>query len=100
MTQQFSFWPERGCLTRSDPAWIGAGEVRVPLLRAIPVVVLPPSDAGRGRAPACEHHANSYLTKPVDFGRVSVLLRDLGFYWLAWTVIPSEDFQPNDTLTL
>ncbi len=45
---------------------------------AIPVVVLTSSDAERDVALAYEHHANSYLTKPADFGQLSTLLRDLG----------------------
>ena len=59
-----------------------------PKLHTIPVVVLTSSDAERDMALAYEHHANSYLTKPVDFGRFSVLLKDLGFYWLAWNKHP------------
>jgi CheY-like chemotaxis protein len=59
-----------------------------PQLRTIPVVVLTTSDAERDMALAYEHNANSYLTKPVDFGRFSVLLKDLGFYWLAWNRSP------------
>jgi len=59
-----------------------------PNLHTIPVVILTTSDAERDMALAYEHNANSYLTKPVDFGRFSVLLKDLGFYWLAWNQHP------------
>jgi CheY-like chemotaxis protein len=57
-------------------------------LHRIPVVVLTTSDAERDVAQAYEYHANSYLTKPVDFGGFASLLRDLGFYWLAWNKQP------------
>jgi CheY-like chemotaxis protein len=57
---------------------------RDPLLHTIPVVILTTSDAERDMAQAYENHANSYLTKPVDFEKFSVLLKDLGYYWLAW----------------
>lgn len=57
-------------------------------LRALPVVVLTTSDAERDLAMAYEFHANSYLTKPVDFNDFSKLLGDLGFYWLAWNKRP------------
>lgn len=57
-------------------------------LRALPVVVLTTSDAECDVAKAYAHHANSYLTKPVDFGEFSRLLKDLGFYWLAWNRRP------------
>ncbi len=58
------------------------------LLKSIPVVVLTTSAAERDLAMAYQHHANSYLTKPVDFESFSNLLRDLGFYWLAWNRRP------------
>ncbi|UFS72782.1 response regulator [Geomonas sp. RF6] len=58
------------------------------VLRSIPVVVLTTSDAERDMALAYEYHANSYLTKPVAFADFSRLLKDLGFYWLAWNRRP------------
>jgi len=57
-------------------------------LQLIPVVILTTSDAERDMALAYQYHANSYVTKPVDFARFSTLLRDLGFYWLAWNRHP------------
>lgn len=57
-------------------------------LLALPVVVLTTSDAERDMAIAYEYHANSYLTKPVDFNDFSQMLGDLGFYWLAWNKRP------------
>ena len=57
-------------------------------LNALPVVILTTSDAERDMAMAYEYHANSYVTKPVSFDEFSTLLRDLGFYWLAWNKRP------------
>ena len=57
-------------------------------LRALPVVILTTSDAERDMAMAYEYHANSYVTKPVNFDEFSRLLKDLGFYWLAWNRHP------------
>lgn len=57
-------------------------------LKALPVVILTTSDAERDLAMAYEYHANSYVTKPVSFDEFSKLLRDLGFYWLAWNKRP------------
>lgn len=57
-------------------------------LRTIPVVILTTSDAERDMAKAYEYHANSYVTKPVSFEEFSKLLKDLGFYWLAWNRRP------------
>ena len=59
-----------------------------PSLQVLPVVILTTSDAERDMAQAYEHHANSYVTKPVNFTEFSRLLRDLGFYWLAWNKRP------------
>jgi CheY-like chemotaxis protein len=60
-------------------------EVKADLgLRAIPVVVLTTSDTDRDVAEAYQNYVNSYLVKPLDFGKFARLLRDLGFYWLAW----------------
>ncbi len=57
-------------------------------LRPMPVVVLTTSDAERDMAMAYEYNANSYVTKPVSFVEFSKLLKDLGFYWLAWNKRP------------
>ena len=57
-------------------------------LRTIPVVILTTSEAEQDAVRAYEHHANSYLVKPVDFEQFSRLMEELGFYWLAWNYYP------------
>jgi len=57
-------------------------------LKRIPVVILTTSEADRDVARAYEHHANSYLVKPVDFAKFTQLMDDLGFYWLGWNHYP------------
>lgn len=57
-------------------------------LHSLPVVILTTSDAERDMAAAYDFHANSFLTKPINFGDFSTLIRDLGFYWLAWNQRP------------
>lgn len=57
-------------------------------LKSIPVVILTTSQAERDLTLAYQHYVNSYLTKPVEFQSLSRLLRDLGFYWLAWNRRP------------
>lgn len=57
-------------------------------LRPLPVVILTTSATERDMAMAYEYHANSYVTKPVAFTEFSKLLKDLGFYWLAWNRRP------------
>jgi CheY-like chemotaxis protein len=58
-------------------------------LRKIPVVILTTSEAEQDVAKAYEHHANSYLVKPVNFTKFSHLMDELGFYWLAWNHKPT-----------
>ena len=57
-------------------------------LQRIPVVILTTSEVEADAVRAYENHANSYLVKPVDFAKFSQLMRDLGFYWLAWNHYP------------
>ncbi len=57
-------------------------------LRRIPVVILTPSEAEKDIANAYDHYANSYLVKPLDFDKFVQLMKDLGFYWLAWNRHP------------
>lgn len=59
-----------------------------PELARIPVVVLTTSAAETDIARAYDHHANSYLVKPVDFTKFTDLLQTLGYYWLAWNQKP------------
>ena len=56
---------------------------RDPVLHRTPVVVLTTSGAERDVAMAGAYHANSFMTKPVDFRQLSQLIRDLGFHSLA-----------------
>jgi CheY-like chemotaxis protein len=50
-----------------------------PELRRLPVVVLTTSDAERDVAMAYEHHADCFVTKPVDLSRLSSLIAERGF---------------------
>lgn len=62
-----------------------------PALKAIPVVVMTTSDAESDRAKAYEHHANSYVVKPVNFDRFRELVKDLCLYWGVWNEPPDGD---------
>jgi CheY-like chemotaxis protein len=61
-----------------------------PKLTTIPVVILTTSAAETDMVKAYEHHANSFLVKPVDFTQFSKLMDTLGYYWLAWNQYPHE----------
>jgi len=60
-------------------------------LRDIPVVILTTSKAEADVGEAYDHHANSYLIKPVDFRSFARLMQDLGFYWLMWNHHPGAE---------
>jgi two-component system, response regulator len=59
-----------------------------PALLRIPVVILTSSDAETDIAKSYDHHANSYVVKPLDFKTFTRLMKDLGFYWLGWNAKP------------
>lgn len=54
------------------------------LLRAIPVVILTTSTNEHDLEMAYKNHANSYVTKPVDFQKFHQMMMDLNYYWTAW----------------
>ncbi|MCG8404661.1 MAG: response regulator [Phycisphaerales bacterium] len=56
-------------------------------LRTIPVVVMTTSQAEADKVKAYYNHANSYLTKPVDFGRFQKMVKDLKLYWGLWNQV-------------
>ena len=60
------------------------------VLKRIPVVILTTSAADSDVRHAQELYANAYVVKPVDFSKLTCLLRDLGFFWLAWNQPPSD----------
>jgi len=59
-------------------------------LKSIPVVVLTSSSAEQDIAKAYASNANSYLVKPVDFEKFTRMMKDLGYYWLAWNRNPQK----------
>jgi CheY-like chemotaxis protein len=59
-------------------------------LTIIPVVILTTSADEADMVKAYEHHANSFLVKPVDFTQFSKLMETFGYYWVAWNQYPHE----------
>ncbi len=54
------------------------------LLGSIPIVVLTTSAQQADRERAYFLHANSYIVKPVNYGKFEILVGDLSTYWGAW----------------
>ena len=61
-----------------------------PVLRTIPVVILTTSQAEVDRVKAYANHANSYLSKPVDFEKFHQMIKDLKMYWSVWNQPPPD----------
>lgn len=57
-------------------------------LSKMPVIILTTSAAEKDVAEAYEHHANSYVVKPMDFEKFEQLMDDMGYYWMAWNRDP------------
>ncbi len=58
-------------------------------LRSIPVVVLTTSETEADRQKAYANHANSFLTKPIDFLSFQRMMKDLRYYWSVWNQPPA-----------
>lgn len=58
-------------------------------LMSIPVVILTTSENEIDRAQAYQGHANSYLSKPVNFERFQNMVKDLNLYWTVWNHPPT-----------
>jgi two-component system response regulator len=58
--------------------------------KRLPIVVLTSSTEDRDRLAAYDHHANSYVRKPVDYDQFVTAARQLGLYWMVLNVQPPE----------
>ena len=59
-----------------------------PLLMEIPVVVLTTSKAENDIRTSYTHHANCYITKPVDFKQFARIMREVVSFWFGVVVLP------------
>lgn len=62
-----------------------------PRLKYIPVIVLTTSDDERDILGAYGAHANSYITKPVDFMNFTEAIAAIGEYWLNVVTLPPAE---------
>lgn len=56
--------------------------------RLIPVVILTGSRSERDIASSFLYGANSYVQKPLDFGQLATIVREIGLYWTLYNEIP------------
>lgn len=59
-----------------------------PILKMIPVIVLTTSDAEQDIMNVYAHHANCYITKPVDFNQFINVVRSIENFWLTIVKLP------------
>jgi CheY-like chemotaxis protein len=59
-----------------------------PVLRRIPVIILTTSSAELDVLTAYDHHANCYITKPVDLDQFVTVVRSIEDFWLAIVKLP------------
>jgi two-component system, chemotaxis family, response regulator Rcp1 len=60
-------------------------------LKLIPVIVLTTSDAEQDIKNMYEHHANCYITKPVDFSQFINVIRSIENFWLTIVKLPKNE---------
>ena len=60
-----------------------------PHLRRIPVVIMTCSDDERHVLEAYDHHANCYVTKPVDLDKFMEAVRSIEEFWLTIVHLPA-----------
>ena len=63
---------------------------QVPDLRAIPVCILTTSSSDGDIAAAYEHHANAYITKPVDLSQFVEVVKAIESFWFTIVRLPEE----------
>jgi chemotaxis family two-component system response regulator Rcp1 len=61
-----------------------------PELKRIPVVILTTSEAEEDIVNMYEHHANAYITKPVDFNQFIKVIKSLENFWLSIVKLPTN----------
>lgn len=61
-----------------------------PLLMLIPVIVLTTSGAEQDVLDMYAHHANCYITKPVDFNQFINVIKSIEDFWLSIVKLPSK----------
>jgi len=61
-----------------------------PLLNTIPIAVLTTSDAEEDILRAYHLHANCYIRKPIEMGRFTEVLHQIGDFWTKTVTLPPK----------
>ena len=61
-----------------------------PALMLIPVIVLTTSESEQDILNMYSHHANCYITKPVDFNQFINVIRSIEDFWLSIVKLPKK----------
>ena len=77
-------------LPRMDGRQVLAEMKSDPDLRRIPVVVLTTSKAEEDVLRSYDLHANSYITKPVDFDQFIKVVQSIEEFWLTIVTLPGK----------
>ena len=66
-------------------------EIKVdPVLMLIPVIVLTTSESEQDILNMYSHHANCYITKPVDFNQFISVIKSVEDFWLSIVKLPRK----------
>ncbi|HLF47673.1 MAG TPA: response regulator [Chitinophagaceae bacterium] len=60
-------------------------------LKTIPVVILTTSEAEKDISYAYHHHANCYITKPVDFSKFMEVVQSIKNFWISIVQLPKPE---------
>ena len=77
-------------LPKKDGRQVLAELKESPALKCIPVVILTTSAAEADIQASYQHHANCYITKPVDLEGFLKVVRSIDSFWLSVVKLPGE----------
>jgi len=79
---------DQAVIDRDYEPRLAADHVDLVIEDNLPLIVITTSEMERDRSRAYGAHANSYVVKPIDFGRFHQMIRDLRLYCTVWNEPP------------
>lgn len=77
-------------LPRVDGITVLAQIKKDPALSSIPVIMLTTSDAEKDIMEAYQHHANCYITKPVEYQKFMEVVLKIKDFWISIVKLPKR----------